>query len=174
RLRQRPHPGCGRSHVGRLDLADRDRPASRRSRCDAKIQVANFTAISQNDLDATRSGGYTVMLRTVLSYPAHRSTLPGDHFGLPARLARADGAGSVLYVSGNAAIFAEERVVAIVGARAATRRGMERAGAIAAGLAGRALVLSGGAVGIDAAAHVGALGAGGLTAAVVAGGVTAP
>lgn len=93
---------------------------------------------------------------------------------LPARLARAEGGGDALYVLGNASVFSEKRVVAVVGARAATARGMARAQTLAAGLAGRAAVVSGGAVGIDAAAHLGALGAGGLTAAIVAGGVSSP
>jgi DNA processing protein len=59
-------------------------------------------------------------------------------------------------------------VVAIVGARGATRRGCELAREIARDLAGRgALVISGGAVGIDTAAHAGALAAGAPTVAVV-------
>jgi DNA processing protein len=61
--------------------------------------------------------------------------------------------------------------VAIVGARAATGYGVDVARAIAAGLADRGwTVLSGGAYGIDAAAHRGALAAGGCTVAVLAGG----
>lgn len=80
----------------------------------------------------------------------------------------------VLYVMGNPRVLSETRVVGIVGARAASARGMAVAQTIAAGLAGRAAVISGGAVGIDAAAHLGALGAGGSTAAIVAGGVASP
>jgi len=77
-------------------------------------------------------------------------------------------------VRGNESVLLAERVVAVVGARAASGMGLARSRAISAGLAGRATVVSGGAVGIDAAAHAGALEAGGATAAVVAGGVTAP
>lgn len=64
------------------------------------------------------------------------------------------------------------RAVAVVGSRAATAYGIHVAGEFAAGLCdgGRA-VLSGGAYGVDGAAHRGALAAGGLTAAVLAGGV---
>jgi DNA processing protein len=63
------------------------------------------------------------------------------------------------------------RSVAIVGARASTRYGDEIARRWAAELAGRPItVVSGGAFGIDAAAHRGALLAG-LTVCVVAGGV---
>jgi len=92
----------------------------------------------------------------------------------PARLAGADGGSSVLYVMGNPRVLSETRVVAVVGARAASARGIARAQTIAGGLAGRATLVSGGAIGIDAAAHLGALGTGGRTAAIVAGGVAAP
>jgi DNA processing protein len=61
-----------------------------------------------------------------------------------------------------------ERLLAIVGARAATRAGCERARAIAAGLGqGGASIVSGGAFGIDAAAHEGALAVGAPTFAVL-------
>jgi DNA processing protein len=63
-------------------------------------------------------------------------------------------------------------VVAIVGARAATGRGCEAARALAAGLGAAGVgVVSGGAFGIDAAAHEGALDAGAPTWAVLGCGV---
>lgn len=59
--------------------------------------------------------------------------------------------------------------VAIVGARAATRQGMQRAFDLAKDLANSNVrVISGGALGIDAAAHKGALAGSGYTAAVMA------
>ncbi|MFC7527061.1 DNA-processing protein DprA [Actinoplanes sp. GCM10030250] len=68
-----------------------------------------------------------------------------------------------------------ERSVAIVGARAATSYGTHVATEMAYGLAGRDwTVLSGGAFGIDAAAHRGALAANGRTVAVLACGVDRP
>lgn len=65
-----------------------------------------------------------------------------------------------------------ERSVAVVGARAATAYGGHVASELGYGLAGRGwTVVSGGAYGIDALAHRGALAAGGVTVAVLACGV---
>ncbi|MCT9079719.1 DNA-processing protein DprA [Streptomyces fulvoviolaceus] len=64
------------------------------------------------------------------------------------------------------------RSVAVVGARACTEYGAHMAATLAAGLAERGwVVVSGGAYGVDGAAHRGALGAGGATVAVLACGV---
>lgn len=78
-----------------------------------------------------------------------------------------------LYVRGPADLDAAwSQGVAIVGARSSTAYGSHMAAELASGIAaaGRA-VLSGGAYGIDAAAHRSALAANGLTIAVMAGGV---
>ncbi len=67
------------------------------------------------------------------------------------------------------------RSVAVVGARAATSYGNHVATEMAYGLANRGwTVVSGGAFGIDAAAHRGAMAAGGVTVAVLACGVDRP
>ncbi len=64
--------------------------------------------------------------------------------------------------------FPKERLMAVVGARAATRVGCDKAFEIARGLARTGMtILSGGAFGIDAAAHEGALAEGGSTFAVL-------
>ncbi|WP_371526926.1 DNA-processing protein DprA [Streptomyces sp. NBC_01283] len=64
------------------------------------------------------------------------------------------------------------RSVAVVGARACTEYGAHMAAGLGAGLAERGwVVVSGGAYGVDGAAHRGALGAGGATVAVLACGV---
>lgn len=69
----------------------------------------------------------------------------------------------------------DERAVAVVGTRRATPYGLEIARALGRDLAlADVAVVSGLATGIDAAAHVGALAAGGRTIAVVAGGVDVP
>ncbi|CAL9572966.1 DNA-processing protein DprA [Streptomyces sp. enrichment culture] len=67
------------------------------------------------------------------------------------------------------------RSVAVVGARACTEYGAHMAVSLAAGLAEHGwVVVSGGAYGVDGAAHRGALGAGGATVAVLACGVDRP
>ena len=68
-----------------------------------------------------------------------------------------------------------DRAAAIVGTRAATAYGEHVAADLAAGLAERDVaVVSGGAYGIDGAAHRAALAADGLTVAVLAGGIDVP
>lgn len=78
----------------------------------------------------------------------------------------------VLWVKGNPRALVGENTVAIVGARAATAYGEHMATELAADLAQRGtVVVSGGAYGIDGAAHRAALRAGGATVAFLAGGV---
>ena len=81
-----------------------------------------------------------------------------------------------LWLRGNADLrFACPRSVSVVGSRAATSYGAHVAGEIAADLGERGwAVVSGGAYGIDAAAHRGALAAEGVTIAVLACGVDYP
>lgn len=92
----------------------------------------------------------------------------------PRRLAGAPDAPERLFVRG--ALPPENApAVAIVGARAASGHGVAMARALAADLAAAgAVVISGGAVGIDAAAHRGALAARGRTVAVLACGLDHP
>ncbi|MFF7753528.1 DNA-processing protein DprA [Streptomyces sp. NPDC007971] len=67
------------------------------------------------------------------------------------------------------------RSVAVVGARACTEYGAHTAASLSSGLAERGwVVVSGGAYGIDGAAHRGALAVGGATVAVLACGVDRP
>ncbi len=79
-----------------------------------------------------------------------------------------------LWIRGRADLrFACLRSVSVVGARAATGYGRHVATEMAAALAERGwAVISGGAYGIDSCAHLGALGADGVTVAVLAGGLS--
>ena len=87
-----------------------------------------------------------------------------------------DAAPIALWVTGVADLrFSCLRSVAVVGARAATAYGTYVAAELAASVAARGwTVVSGGAFGIDAAAHRGALGANGVTVAVLACGLDVP
>jgi len=101
-----------------------------------------------------------------------RMLLPGD----PEWPSALDDLGAhapvVLWTRGDPAVLADAVAVAIVGARAATAYGESVAAELAGDLAASgAVVVSGGAYGIDGAAHRAALGAGGTTVAFLAGGV---
>jgi len=105
-----------------------------------------------------------------------RLVCPGD----PEWPARLDDLGAAspyaLWLRGTADLrFSCVRSVAIVGARAATAYGGYVASEFAASVASRGwAVVSGGAYGVDAAAHRGALAADGVTVAVLACGVDVP
>lgn len=77
-----------------------------------------------------------------------------------------------IYVSGDAAAINQQPLIAIVGARAASRQGLLDASFLAQGLAQRGYgVVSGLALGVDGAAHRGALAVNGFTLAVGATGL---
>lgn len=74
---------------------------------------------------------------------------------------------NVIYVRGNPALL-QKRGLAVVGSRNATPQGLQTAENFAKALAGKGLsIISGLALGIDAAAHRGALAARGATVAVI-------
>ncbi|MGH7565697.1 MAG: DNA-processing protein DprA, partial [Gemmatimonadota bacterium] len=88
----------------------------------------------------------------------------------PLLLHALDDSPASLYVRGDASLLGET-AVAVVGARRATGLGLEMGERLGAGLAAAGIVVvSGCAIGIDAAAHRGALEACGATVAVLAGG----
>lgn len=118
------------------------------------------------DLVAAAACGARLVAPGDAEWPAHRLTWTPGGLLDPPPLA--------LWVRGPLPLDeAVERSVAVVGARAASSYGLHVAGELAVGLSqGRATVVSGGAYGIDAAAHRGALVAGAApTVAVLACGV---
>lgn len=87
----------------------------------------------------------------------------------PLSLRHMTGCPAALYARGVMPDLDRTPAVAVVGTRHASRMGWREAYALSAGLAaGGMVVVSGGAVGIDAAAHSGALSAGGTTIVVMA------
>jgi DNA processing protein len=96
----------------------------------------------------------------------------------PARLRALESPPAVLFVAGGLGRFSElagEDPVAIVGARKASQYGLEVARSLGSGLARAGVtVISGMALGIDSAAHAGALSAGAPTIAVLPGSADRP
>jgi DNA processing protein len=98
--------------------------------------------------------------------PGHHIITLGDA-NYPASLLEIADPPTLLYVRGNPALLAR-RGLAIVGSRNATPQGIQTAESFARTLAAKGLaIVSGLALGIDAAAHRGALAAGGDTVAVI-------
>jgi DNA processing protein len=146
-----------------LALSDEDLLAAvagkRRSWFEASIEA--FTADEARSTIA--EAGQTAICRHDPAYPAE--------------LAVADDAPATLHVAGDPGTLPEPEsvAVAIVGARRATPYGLEIARTLGRGLAAaRVVVVSGMALGVDAAAHSGALEVGGPTIAVLAGGADVP
>jgi len=159
--------------VGPVEAAERirrgDVSGSLARRTEARREIDRAAA----DLDVlARLGGRLVTSSDpewpLLAFTAFR--------GVDERDRPAGHAPSVLWVVGEDPLAdVAERACAVVGTRAATAYGEHQAADLAAGLAEREVaVVSGGAFGIDGVAHRAALGADGLTVAVLAGGVDVP
>ncbi len=108
------------------------------------------------EIDAARKRGYRIVTLNDADYPALLREIPDPP--------------PLLYVSGNLA--AAERCIAVVGSRNATSYGVATARQLCAELAQLDFtVVSGMALGIDTAAHEGALGVHGRTVAVLGSGL---
>ena len=93
----------------------------------------------------------------------------------PERLRELPDPPAVLHIAGDPSALADATAVALVGARRGSPYGLEVARGLGYALsAAGTTVVSGLALGVDAAAHVGALGAGGPVVAVLAGGADRP
>jgi DNA processing protein len=103
-----------------------------------------------------------------------RLICPGDHEWPTQLAALGDASPVALWLRGSADLrFACLRSVSVVGSRAASAYGSHVGTQLAAALAERGwVVVSGGAFGIDSAAHRGALAANGVTVAVLASGLS--
>ncbi|MGW1955567.1 DNA-processing protein DprA [Streptomyces sp. NPDC001920] len=127
------------------------------------LRARALSADPRRDLDVAREAGVRFLRPGDLEWPGQLDDL-GD--------ARPIG----LWVRGPASLrMWALRSVAVVGARACTEYGAHMATTLAGDLAERGwVVVSGGAYGVDGAAHRGALGVGGATVAVLACGVDRP
>ena len=123
----------------------------------AAIVASRTSGVAEATIEECRRDGVDILLASSDDYP-------------PMLLEIADPP-PVLFVRGKL-VESDHLGVAIVGTRHATRYGLNQAERLASGLARAGVtVISGLARGIDAAAHKGALAAGGRTLAVLGGGV---
>lgn len=138
-----------------------------------------FARVRDGSLQSLQVGHYQARLPrldvdldlAVASRAGVRLLVPSDPEWPPSLCDLGSSEPLLLWVSGHPAAVTH-RSVAVVGARACTAYGAHVAGELAAGLADRGwAVLSGGAFGVDAAAHRGALAVDGVTVAVLACGV---
>lgn len=135
----------------------------------ALAHIRNGGAGSDNDR-AFLTNADVSAIRGGLDRAAARMAAPGDPDYCPAFLRLADPPIAV-FVRGRVLDHGDDRV-AVVGSRRPTSTGVEVAMDLGRGLALAGVVtVSGGAVGIDAAAHRGALDAGGVTVAVLGSGI---
>lgn len=104
-------------------------------------------------------------------YTCHQNNwqvIPFDHPAYPSRLRQIFNPPLVLYADGDLPMIDDCAAIGIVGTRNASEYAMRVCDIMAKGAAqGGALVISGGALGIDSAAHKGAMLAGGKTVAVL-------
>jgi len=159
--------------VGPVEAADRVRSGTADGTVGRVVEARRQIDCAAEDLDVLhRMGGRLITADDaewpLLAFAAFR--------GVADRLRPQAHEPMVLWAVGPAYLDeVSERAAAIVGTRAATAYGEFVAADLAAGLATRdAAVVSGGAFGIDGAAHRAALAADGATVAVLAGGIDVP
>lgn len=131
-------------------------------------QLAEVDGIGSSRAQAIARGREQINVNDILAdcQQRHIRIICPDHTEWPPGLIRIPDPPTVLYIRGN--ILREDMLaLGIVGARRCTLYGREQADKFAAALAGAGVtVVSGGARGIDTAAHSGALRAGGRTIVV--------
>jgi DNA processing protein len=158
-----------------LALSDADLMHAVGGRTDAEELQARLEARGPFELLAAAADAeLDVICRHTIDYPARLT----DDRSAPAALhvrAGEEGRGRFVRLVGDGRGGPQPPTVAIVGTRKASPEGLEVARALGRGLAAAGVtVVSGMALGIDSAAHAGALEAGGPTVAVLAGGADVP
>jgi DNA processing protein len=159
-------------------LVSGDLPAGTlRGAAEARLQAADPRRMAADALARARRLGARLVIPEDDEWPARLDDLAKiSNPGAERRVDRDTLPPLCLWVRGPWPLAqALDRSVAVVGARAATSYGTHVAADLGHGLAERGwTVVSGGAHGVDAAAHRGALAAGGITVAVLACGVDRP
>jgi DNA processing protein len=136
---------------------------------DASRERAGMSAAARQFL-SSRAAAPNCAERAWLENPRHH-VVPFTDPGYPVLLCGAERHPTALYVVGNLGVLNDPQL-AIVGSRNPTPQGRDTAHDLAECLAGRGLVITSGlALGIDSAAHRGALMAQGITVAVLGSGV---
>lgn len=161
-------PGVGPATVARL-LASFGSPAAALA---ASAPALQALGLNTEQVDALREPDHAGVARDLewLAGP-QRGFIAWDDPRYPARLRETAQAPVGLFYQGDPRLLHLPQL-AVVGARNATPQGLENARAFAAELARRGLAITSGlALGVDGAAHRGALEAGGLTIAVCATGL---
>jgi len=134
--------------------------------------LGGLTGHGRRVLSAVMATDCTPHVGTVTELGASLLTCESDDY--PKGLLDLDFPPACLFVLGDASCLVR-RCVSIVGSRASSPYGLDMSSRIAEGLAARGVcVVSGLAVGVDSAAHEGALRIGGLTAAVLGCGIDVP
>ncbi len=141
---------------------------------DAKAyKAAGFHAYQYKPLTDKSLQAAVLLLRKTTAMGGWVLT-PDDRY-FPDGLRNIDAMPLVLYGRGEMPDLNLLPSIAMVGTRKCTSTGIDSAGFLAKGVAkGGAVVVSGGAIGIDAACHAGALDAGGITVAVQGCGLDVP
>ncbi|AEV88144.1 DNA processing protein DprA [Actinoplanes sp. SE50] len=149
---------------------------SLRSAVAARCGAGDARQIAEENVEAAARIGARLVVPADPEWPARVDALATLEMESRGRINRDTRPPLCFWVRGAPPLGATlERSVAVVGARASTGYGVHVAADLAYGLAEQGwTVVSGGAVGIDLAAHQGTLAAGGVTVAVLACGVDRP
>jgi DNA processing protein len=165
-LRLRHAPGVGPATLARL-LAEFATPDAMLHAAAARLRAVGLSDAALAVLHAERTPPGVEADLDWSEQAGHHILTPDDP-RYPSPLREIAAPPLVLYVTGDAGLLSDPQL-AIVGSRHPTPGGVESARAFAAHLAHSGLVITSGlAMGIDAAAHGGALDAEGATVAVVA------